>query len=482
MLLGLTAAALGTMMEAEHCDTAIVGAGPGGVYAAWRMIEANHSGRICMYERSHRFGGRIFSLREQGPKKDLVVDMGAYRFVDKPSHDGSWYIYTPLTAALIEDKLRLPYKPYEPGDHTNFMKKIVDAEGENAGYAVFVEKMFETIKADGRFSIRYGQELVSIDPAAHDRPLTLHFASGLAVTAGASLLNLPQLPLLKVLQRSDALLEAGGGMPVALQAPRPVDGVKLYVHYSNAWWRNLLGRSSGQFATGGGSFANASSNTQRPELFGRYHDGHTRCDGATARTKCRGFLEATYTYADNARWFLNHQPSLDPPYIELNQTSASGRFALELVHDALLRFHRDALEKASTASFNATQLVAAMRPELALLSYWGPQTTGYGGAIHGSRAGSLINVSQIGPRAMAPFGAQRVYVANEAFGALRGVDATLGSHHGWAECSLVQAENVLVRAFGLAPPAWINASLYERYVRFHSEPDELARRDGWTQG
>ena len=78
------------LMEAEHCDIAIVGAGPGGIYAAWRLIEANHTGKICMYERSQRFGGRIFSLRQQGPKKDLVVDMGAYRFVDKPSHEGHW--------------------------------------------------------------------------------------------------------------------------------------------------------------------------------------------------------------------------------------------------------------------------------------------------------------------------------------------------------------------------------------------------------
>jgi hypothetical protein len=35
---------------------------------------------ICVFERSSRAGGRTFSLRSQGPKKDLVVELGAYRF------------------------------------------------------------------------------------------------------------------------------------------------------------------------------------------------------------------------------------------------------------------------------------------------------------------------------------------------------------------------------------------------------------------
>ena len=29
--------------------------------------------------------------------------------------------------------------------------------------------------------------------------------------------------------------------------PAPIDGVKLYVHYENAWWINLLNLSSGEF-------------------------------------------------------------------------------------------------------------------------------------------------------------------------------------------------------------------------------------------
>ena len=150
------------------------------------------------------------------------------------------------------------------------------------------------------------------------------------------------------------------------------------------------------------------------------------------------------------------------------------------MHEALLEYHREALEKVS--GYNATELVAKLRPEFALLSYWGAQTPGFGGAIHSTRPGPWLDITDLAPSAMAPFGAHPIYVANEAFGALRSADGTLGGHHGWAECSLVMAENVLVDKFGLSPPQWINASVYDEYVRFHPEPEQRARRGGWHQG
>ena len=117
----------------------------------------------------------------------------------------------------------------------------------------------------------------------------------------------------------------------------------------------------------------------------------------------------------------------------------TGKYALDMIHKALLGYHREALEKASKQSgTNLTAVVAKMRPELALLSYWGPQTPGYGGAIHMTRPGALVAETDLAPAAMAPFGATHdIYIANEAYGALRGSDGVLGEHHGWAECSLV---------------------------------------------
>ena len=82
------------------------------------------------------------------------------------------------------------------------------------------------------------------------------------------------------------------------------------------------------------------------------------------------------------------------------------------------------------AGYNATALVSKMRPDFALLSYWGVQTPGYGGAIHMTRDGPLVKENELAPLAMAPFGKLPIYVANEAFGALRSSDGALGEHHG----------------------------------------------------
>ena len=65
----------------------------------------------------------------------------------------------------------------------------------------------------------------SSDGSSDGSGVSLTFASGLVVTAGKAVLNMPQLPLLKVLDRSKGL-----AMPPVLQAPAPMDGVKLYVH------------------------------------------------------------------------------------------------------------------------------------------------------------------------------------------------------------------------------------------------------------
>jgi len=466
------------LQAVEACDLAIVGAGPGGIYFAWRLLAEQPSVSVCMYERSERFGGRIYTLRGLGPKKDLTADMGAYRFVDVPTTEGhGWsYIFTPLVASLVENALKLPFKPYEPGDPNSHMKKIVDAEGQNAGFRTFVEKMEAALHGYGaRFRLTYKEELVALEPQGSATLLT--FASGRTVSAAKVFLNLPQLPLLKVLDRSDKLL-ADHGLPPALQTPAPTDGVKLYVHYGDAWWRNILDLESGEFGASGFNSSDRNDG-QLPELSGRYHDGHTRCDGPQG-AECRGFLEATYTYRDAARWFLNHNPSAEPPFVTLNYSQPTGKYALDLIHTALLGYHAAALSKVS--GYNATAAVEKLRPDFALLSYWGPQTAGYGGAIHGTRPGPLVNETDLAALAMQPFGARPIYLANEAFGALRGSDGKLGTHHGWAECSLVMAENVLTSAFGIKPPEWINATTYDKYVRFHSSARERSLRGGWHQG
>jgi len=474
--------AVGTLDVLQVCDLTVVGGGPGGIYFAWRLLTSEAAGpaagSVCLFERSGRFGGRIFSLRNQGPEEDLVVDLGAYRYAPEPYQESTWYIYTPLLGALIDNALKIPSAPYEPGNPNSTLRKIIDMDGQNAGYATFVETMVEKLKGLDGFKMQFNEELVAIQASQSGGRIRLDFASGLTVSTGKVLLNLPQLPLLKVLDNSEGLFDAAG-VPPALQVPTPMDGVKLYVHYTNAWWRNILNLTSGSF---GLDMHNATTKplTQLPDLSGRYHDGHTRCS-SSPQAACRGFLEATYTYANAARFFLTHEPNNEPPYTRLQYSQPTGKFALDLVHDVLVGYHKTALDK--VRGYNATRFVSELRPDFALLSYWGPQTRGYGGAIHSTRIGPLLKESELAPLAMAPFSSKiPVFIANEAFGALRGSDGVLGGHHGWAECSLVMAENILAEKFNVPPPSWINVSIYDEYVRFHYDKAERTRRGGWSQG
>ena len=233
----LATVALSTLpqpLAQQSCAVAIAGAGPGGIYFAWRLLTLGFKDTVCILERSSRFGGRIYSLREQGPKADLTVDMGAYRYAPKPYQEGDWYIYTPLLGGLIDNKLGLPSAPYEPGNLKSTVRKLVDDKGQNAGYATFVEAMMRQLQTYPNVKIEFHQELISLaltdhssssDGSSDGSGVSLTFASGLVVTAGKAVLNMPQLPLLKVLDRSKGL-----AMPPVLQAPAPMDGVKLYVH------------------------------------------------------------------------------------------------------------------------------------------------------------------------------------------------------------------------------------------------------------
>ena len=67
-----TASAAARSVGAQECDVAVIGAGPGGVYVATRYAAARPQEQVCLFEQGARVGGRVHSMRHQGPKQDLV--------------------------------------------------------------------------------------------------------------------------------------------------------------------------------------------------------------------------------------------------------------------------------------------------------------------------------------------------------------------------------------------------------------------------
>ncbi len=124
--------------SAKHCDLAVIGAGWGGAYFAWRLAVDTHTvdaSNVCVFEANGRVGGRVYSVRGLPGMQDMSIDVGGYRFIESDK----------LSSQLVWDALKLPSacydwacknstKPY--GSHI-----LKDVYGNNAGYATPVETM-----------------------------------------------------------------------------------------------------------------------------------------------------------------------------------------------------------------------------------------------------------------------------------------------------------------------------------------------------
>lgn len=431
--------------------------GAGGAYTAWRAAADGRS--VCVFERAGRPGGRIHSMRGQGPRKDLVVEAGGYRFAPEPvvQHMGTttWYIDTPLTAAIIKE-LELPSAIYNPNasewDHG--MHKLVDARGEDVGYLTFIERMLHLAEAKGAH-VHYNSPVVGLGSQENASGLVVRLQSGEEYPVRTVLLNLPQRPLIELLRRSDKAIASQ--FPKPLYNPISFPIMKLYVHYDDAWWRNDLNLVSGAFY-----------NRDTPEkahahiagvpmdyvvpLQGQYHDGDVRCDLPDGR--CRGFLQAFYG-GDSAQQpggidgaIKYFEPFVDgirqDSAVELGRSEPQHRELLDALHASLVAFHHSALEAA-----NATSKVAAMRPTGAVLSIWSEGVAGINAGCHTPKRGPNGEAPAPGTlskAALQPLPGLPIFVANEAYGTM----------NCFAEGSLAMAESALrVMNVSLPPSGWL---------------------------
>jgi|EP01047_Picozoa_sp_COSAG01_P072493 hypothetical protein len=213
-------AAEATAAADRHCDFAVVGAGAGGVYAAWRLATSAEQpvkpSQICVFERLPHVGGRTYTLHNQGPRHDLQVDLGATVFCDCLPTNATCGecngMQTPLMKGVIQNALKLPNGPYRdhppPSDNDyRGCNKLTKATGsrENAGFASYIEEMANQSVALGvRFFFGYDlQSLVApalttpdlwSPTAAGGEPTTalaLKFLNGETVFGDSVMLNMP---------------------------------------------------------------------------------------------------------------------------------------------------------------------------------------------------------------------------------------------------------------------------------------------------
>mmetsp|Transcript_64044 Transcript_64044/g.119003 ORF Transcript_64044/g.119003 Transcript_64044/m.119003 type:complete len:486 (+) Transcript_64044:58-1515(+) len=416
----------GEDQDAKICDLAVVGAGIGGGYAAWRASQAGKS--VCVFEMNDRAGGRIHSLRNRGPQKDLVVEAGAYRFTAAQVCTWGMCFDTPLIRAAVKE-LGLKAKVYDPDpkmwDHK--MRKIVDEEGNDAGYLTLPETLLEKATELGA-TVSYNSKVVGLAGAGKSDgtyPLVmLQIADGRKVLAKAVVLNIPQGPALELLRHSAAPFDAED--PDVLYDPTTEDLMKLYIHYDDAWWINDLGLKSGRFQNENPDSDGYLLQSPAP-LSGQYHDGNVKCDLPGGR--CRGFLQ-TYYAGEAIEYYKPYHNVNGEAAVELDPNTKEHRRLLERIHQALVDHHRKALD-----AVNATDRVSKMRPNAGVLSIWRDSVDGINAGCHNPKQGDDPLPSKLTDTALQPFPDMPVFIADEAFGPLSC----------WAEGSLNMSHKVMDR-------------------------------------
>ena len=457
-----------TGTPASACETAVVGGGWAGVYAAWRLVVDSKKvepSSLCLFEARSAVGGRTYSV----PVGGLVVDVGAYRF---GAHQH-------LPGDLILKRLNLSAACYEPDcapdkEFNQTLYKLVDAQGENSGYATPIHTMLAELVAAGA-GVFYHHELTGVYEAA-EQQLSLHFAGGAVVSANAVLLNLPRAaiqrldPTSAMFPKSSSELSwqvlrnctpcSDGKTPLGERL-----GVKVYTLYEDPWWISKLNLTEGDFQAVDG---------EGPPLVGRYHDGpvrHSAGEAGKAGVVGPGALEAVYTYSfstPQVMWYLPFAPlRADDPLVVTTDPAL-----LEPLHARLMSFH--------AAAFAAKGLNASAVPGIdkVVMGVWtsdalarlpNPMSSNFRAMpIAGIAATCPAEpcLAGVSPQAytaavQAPNAHANIHIANNDYTWTMEQDVPCC----WAEQSLKAVEKSLHDKWGLAHPAWLDAAYYAQLLQ-----------------
>lgn len=505
----------------SHCSLAVVGAGWGGVYAAWRLAvdtKTIDASKVCVFEANGRVGGRVYSLHGLPGFADLAVDVGGYRFQQTQK----------LPADLVWNALKLATACYDwscaPQCENTTCYVIKDAYGNNAGYATAIEAMLSQLENAGAGQqVRFASRLTKVDTARHVSPSAsqLTFADGRSVTADTVMLNLPGNAIEGLDPTSILFRETSNRTATLLDSVWTFGMNKVYAWYDDAWWNSKLGLMEGHFDE-------KAAIAHPAPLEGRYHDGPQRCvigkdttgtpvysGRKVKRGNCSGALEVYYGEAQPYYQGLMNDP-LQPLTVITREPGGTGgevdalqRKALDDVHAHLMAYHADQLKAAgvnptvvpyaATPEDRATAGTMPSWPFLACCLLPTAATAALPRAMQAASASvphmclflapccrtvllrskpKTLVISNwtpdgkytpgIGslspPKGVAPDQARKVVRKPLSSHALYVINQDYGYQTGWAVGSLAMAEKVLQAELGVPRPAWLDEQWYTAQV------------------
>jgi len=468
-----------------HCDLAVVGAGWGGAYMAWRLsvdTKTVNASNVCVFEANGRVGGRIFSVRDLPHFGDLAIDVGGYRFQEVQK----------LPADLVFSALKMPTACYDWSCQAECegvkCYVIKDSYGNNRGYATVIEEMLGEVEDAGAGTqVYFGARLTGVYAVsaaegaavgAAPKAVQLKFATGESVIADKVVLNLPGNAVNGLDNSSVLFTDATKATNKWLGGVTAFAMAKVYAWYDDAWWTSKLGLMEGYFTSDEGtvatnhSFSNCASDAAVPNgsapLLGRYHDGPQRClvgydtagDPVYSGNKvqygnCSGALEVYYGRAPDYYQEMMTSPLEPLTVMTVEDGTKTSADAIKAIHESLMTYHAKALKAAKIDPATVAP------PKAVVLGNWisdGKYTPGIG-SLFGHHS-IVPQKEQDAARKLVrrPDPDYEVFVADQDY----------GYHSGWAVGSLSMAEKILQAELGLPKPAWLNGSWYEENVLAHA--------------
>jgi hypothetical protein len=127
---------VGVISTDPSCTVSIIGAGPGGLYTAWRLATSTLTTRIpaskiCVFEQESRVGGRVYTVRSVPGVPEVNgydIDMGAHRY----NPQGEFFTSSVINALGLSSTLYPPSDCTQSSPLSYFLRNVPVADASTS--------------------------------------------------------------------------------------------------------------------------------------------------------------------------------------------------------------------------------------------------------------------------------------------------------------------------------------------------------------
>jgi hypothetical protein len=267
----------------------------------------------------------------------------------------------------------------------------------------------------------------------------LKFTNNNSILAKKVILNIGMFNYQKHLDKHDNILFDNAGTNLkAIYAISDLTAAKTFLLYEPAWWIQ-----AGLFT--------GSIQTDETFKYIRFNQGHVLCTTPGNPNTCRGLILASYqilhVHEHKSIDWDNAGPDDSSNLYVARRSNPRDAQALDMLHERLMKI----VASGTPPLVNFTASIAP--PTLGLVANWFEDPW--------NKCGSYVGTTSITPgtqeaTAIRPLPSEEIYIAQIDW---------MTSFTGFAEASLIMAERVAHRHFGLAKPAWLPNAWYSYVIQ-----------------